>query len=91
MWLSLLLKEMLKVDMPVTLLCDNAGCLANLKNHMSSVYTKHIHVAYHSVRERVLWGQIDPVYANDDNIADVFTKPLVNAKFSKFALGMGLS
>jgi hypothetical protein len=58
LWLSLLLREMLKVDMPVTLYCDNAGCLANLRNHMSSVYTKHIDVAYHSVRVRVSWVKL---------------------------------
>jgi hypothetical protein len=90
-WLSLLMEEMKGVRNPTVIFCDNSGCIANLKNHISSGYTKHIDIAYHAVRERFLLGQIVPVYiTSEDNVADAFTKPLVAAKFRKFRDGMGL-
>lgn len=53
------------------------GCAYN------SVCIKHIDIAYHVVRERVLWGHVAPAYVIcDEDIADVFTEPLVNAKLS---------
>jgi hypothetical protein len=83
-WLGSLLEEMGRSVSGVELRMDNMGCIANLQNHVLSKYTKHISVCYHQAREKVAWGQIIPVYVNtEDNVADIFTKPLASPSFLK--------
>lgn len=91
-WLGSLLEELGYGLKRVQLMMDNMGCIANLQNHVLSKYTKHISVCYHQAREKVMWGQISPVYVNTEhNLADMFTKPLVYATFLRHRenLGMG--
>jgi hypothetical protein len=58
---------------------------------MVSKHTKHISVCYHHARERVAWGQINPVYVpTAENVADMFTKPLAAASFEKHRAGLGM-
>jgi hypothetical protein len=83
-WLGSLLEELGQQVSKVELNMDNMGCIATLQNHVLSKYTKHISVCYHQAREKVAWGQISPVYVNtDDNVADLFTKPLSGPSFLK--------
>jgi transposase InsO family protein len=92
LWLQQLLWEMIGRRGPVTIYCDSTGCISNLKNFITTGHTKHIAVKYHASRQMVAKKQVEPVYvATDDNVADVFTKPLVNAKFSKFVDGLGMT
>eukprot|EP00955_Chlamydomonas_euryale_P105890 365665-Chlamydomonas_euryale.AAC.24 len=68
------------------LLCDNNGALAVLKKPIGMPRTKHIDVAYHFPRERVLRGEISMPYIasadSADNVADFLTKHLPAVKFS---------
>ena len=91
LWLGSLLKEVgVTVDC-VKLYCDNQGCISNLKNHLVSKFTKHISVCYHYARERVLWGQINPIYVStSENVADMFTKPLSATSFIKHRNRLGM-
>jgi hypothetical protein len=92
-WLGSLLGELGRVVKGVKLMMDNMGCIANLQNHVLSKYTKHISVCYHQAREKVAWGQILPEYvATDENVADMFTKPLNSPSFMKHrdSLKMGM-
>lgn len=90
-WLALLVKELGEGNKPVLILCDNQGCIANVKNPIASRYVKHIDVAYHSVRELASLRRIVPLYVpTQDNVADAFTKPLQRVKFRKFRREMGL-
>jgi hypothetical protein len=83
-WLGGLLEELGVPVSGIELKMDNMGCIANLQNHVLSKYTKHISVCYHQAREKVAWGQISPVYVNtEDNVADIFTKPLASPAFLK--------
>lgn len=92
LWLQRLLHEMIGRKGPITIYCDSTGCISNLKNFITSNYTKHIGVKIHGSRQMVARNQIVPVYVQtDDNLADVFTKPLANAKFSKFIEGLGMT
>jgi transposase InsO family protein len=92
LWLQLLLHEMIGRKGSITIYCDSTGCISNLKNFMTSGHTKHIGVKYHAARQMVAKQQIVPVYVQtDENIADVFTKPLANTKFSKFVNGLGMT
>jgi hypothetical protein len=90
-WLGSLLTELGYPVSNVKLMCHNMGCITNLKNHVLSKYTKHISVCYHQAREKVLWGQISPVYVRtDENLADLFTKPLPAPVFLKHRSNLGI-
>ena len=58
-WLRLLMLELGQGDNPILVLCDNNGCLSNVRNPIASSYVKHIDVAYHMVRDQVSAGYID--------------------------------
>jgi histone deacetylase 1/2 len=92
MWLGSLLGELgIKIS-SIKLYCDNLGCITNMKNHVVSKYTKHISVSYHHVREKVAWGQIIPLYVpSEENIADMFTKPLSAKVFQGHRARLGIS
>ena len=90
-WLRGLVKELGLGVNPVLIFGDNQGCIANVKNPITSRYTKHIDVAYHAVRELASLKKIVPRYVpTDENVADTFTKPLAKVKFRRFREGMGI-
>jgi hypothetical protein len=92
MRLQQLLHEMTRRMGLIIINCDNTGCIANLKNPLSSSYVKHVDARYTASREMVGDLKIVPQYiSTDENISDVFTKPLANAKFSKFIAGLGMT
>ncbi len=91
LWLGTLLGELGVRIKFVKLYCDNQGCIANLKHHLISKHTKHISVRLHHGREKVAWGQIVPDYvATDENMADMFTKPLSATVFQKHREKLGM-
>jgi hypothetical protein len=91
MWMGRMLEELGMSVGPITLYCDNQGCISNLKNHLVSKYTKHISVSYHYAREHVAWGHINPVYiSTTENMADMFTKPLSPLVFIKHRNKIGM-
>jgi len=61
LWMRRLMKDLDQGDMCVPMMCDNMGCISNVKNHMSSQYVKHIDVAYHMVRDQVSAGYVNPI------------------------------
>jgi len=82
-WLSRLLKEFCSHFInPIILLEDNQACIHLSKNPGDHSKPKHIDTRYHFVREQVEKGAIvlEKVDTND-NLADIFTKPLANAQF----------
>jgi hypothetical protein len=92
MWMGGMLEELGVTVKTVKLFCDNQGAIQHLKNHIVSKFTKHISISYHYAREKVAWGQIDPVYvATSQNVADMFTKPLASAAFEKHRAKLGVS
>ncbi len=87
-----LLHEMTGSMWPIVINCDSTGCIANLKTPLSSSYVKHVDARYKAIREMVGDLKIVPQYiSTDENVSDVFTKPLVNAKFSKIISGLGMT
>jgi len=92
MWMGGMLEELGVTVKTVKLFCDNQGAIQHLKNHIVSKFTKHISISYHYAREKVAWGQIEPVYiATSENVADMFTKPLASALFEKHRAKLGVS
>lgn len=77
-WLRLLLSELSFPQLTSTpLFIDNFGALTLTKDNTFHQRTKHIAVQYHFTREQVELGTIATVHvSSEENLADVFTKPL---------------
>ena len=91
-WLRSFMKEIRGgEEKPLTISCDNQGAIALAKDNKFHVRTKHIDLRYHFIREAVEDGKIQVKYVlMDNNISDIFTKPLPRPKFAKFMELLGL-
>jgi hypothetical protein len=68
----------------VPLLCDNESAIRMVDNPVEHSRTKHIDIRYHFLRDHQQKGDIEIAYVNTDNqLADIFTKPLDEKTFSK--------
>jgi hypothetical protein len=75
----------------LTILCDNQGAIALSKDNKFHLRTKHIDLRYHFIREAVEDGKIKVNYIlTDDNVSDIFTKPLPKLEFQRFVELLGL-
>ena len=82
LWLRTLMADFGRHVQPVSILCDNQGTIKLLKHPIASIRSKHIDVIYHFARERVARKEVSFQYcATEQNVADVFTKPLPQSKF----------
>ncbi|KAI3740814.1 hypothetical protein L2E82_31288 [Cichorium intybus] len=82
-WLEALLRE-LRVPMATApiLWCDKLGATYLTANPVFHARTKHIEVDFHFVREKVARKKLSVQHiSTDDQIADVFTKPLSSQRF----------
>jgi hypothetical protein len=91
-WLRMLLSDLgLPID-TVDIFSDNQGAIKMAKDPIASVRSKHIDVAYHFIRERIARKEVSLSFIpTDDMAADMFTKPVGIAKFSKCKLLIGLT
>ena len=91
-WLEMLLKDLgVKIQRPLVIYCDNISAILLAKNPISHARTKHIEVHYHFVCEKIVEGLIDLRHIKtEDQVADIFTKPLPKEKFCKFRRKLGL-
>ena len=70
---------------------DNSGCVKIANNPGSHKLAKHIDIKYHYTKERVEDKSIRVEYISTENqIADIFTKPLGPIKFLKLRKLLGL-
>jgi hypothetical protein len=68
----------------VPLLCDNESAIRMADNPVEHSRTKHIAIRYHFLRDHQQKGDIKISYINTkDQLADIFTKPLVEQSFTK--------
>jgi hypothetical protein len=86
LWLRKFLPELgIPLAGPVPIWEDNKGTLELLKHQVLSPKSKHIDVCWKFARERVERGELLYSYlASEDNLADLFTKPLLPVPFQKF-------
>ena len=91
-WLEMLLKDLeVKIQRPLVIYCDNISAILLAKNPIFHAHTKHIEVHYHFVREKIVEGIIDLRHIKtEDQVGDIFTKPLPKEKFFKFSRKLGL-
>ena len=92
LWLKAFLAEIqVKDAMPIKIHCDNQGSIALSKDNKFHGGTKHIDIRYHFIREAIAARNVVVEYvATEDNIADVFTKPLQWKRFKLLMKRMGL-
>ena len=68
-----------------TLHCDNQGAIALAKKPVQHQRSKHIDIKYHYIRSEIQAGSLNLVYVpTEQNIADVFTKPVTRARLQAF-------
>ncbi len=93
LWIRRLMVElkMIKDDVPVTIYEDNQSTMALIKRGKpSSEATRHITVKNFFVSDKVRSGEIKVVYVRTENqLADIFTKPLVGKSFLSFRKRLG--
>ena len=81
--------DILLDDVPI--MWDNKGAIDLSKSPVEHSRTKHIEIRHHFLRDNVQKGNI-PIekVASEDNIADIFTKPLKHEVFNYLRLGLGM-
>ena len=68
----------------VPLLCDNESAVKLTNNPVQHQRTKHIDVRHHFIRDHQQKGDIEiQNVGTDDQLADIFTKPLDEKRFHK--------
>jgi hypothetical protein len=66
----------------VPLLCDNESAIKIAHNPVQHNKRKHIEIHHHFIRDHVNRADIDLSYVGtNDQLADIFTKPLDEARF----------
>lgn len=85
LYLKSVISEVLNIDVKINLCVDNQSALALIKNNVLNRKRKHIDVKYHFICEKVNEGLINVQYCpSNENVADIFTKPLGGNIFNKF-------
>ena len=75
----------------VPILCDNTSAINLSKNLIQHWRTKHIEIKHHFIRDEVAKNNFKIIFINSENqITDIFTKPLNQEKFSNFRRELGM-
>jgi hypothetical protein len=92
-WLRTLLTSIgFSPTSPTTLLCDNNATITLSGDPAFHARVKHFDIRYHFLREKVQSNDISLSYINtQNNIADIFTKPLDTTKFTRLRNFLGLT
>ena len=82
-WLRMILTDFEKsFNEPIVIFDDNQSCIDYTKNPTMYKRTKHIDQRYHFVKDQVVLQTIDiRKIHTDNNLADLFTKPLDVTRF----------
>ena len=75
----------------VPIKCDNTSTIALSKNPVFHARTKHIDIKHHFLRDHVQKKEISLEFVNtEEQVADIFTKPLDSTRFDHFRSCLGL-
>ena len=84
LWMKATLKDFGINFKQVPLLCDNESAVKLTNNPVQHSRTKHIDVRHHFIRDHQQKGDICiESIGTDDQLADIFTKPLDEKRFCK--------
>jgi hypothetical protein len=83
LWMKQTLLDYSVTFQEIPLLCDNESAINIANNPVQHSRTKHIDIRHHFLRDRMSKGdiKIDGV-STDDQLADIFTKPLDESRFA---------
>ncbi|CAN4113698.1 unnamed protein product [Withania somnifera] len=85
------LKVVLAIEAPLMIYCDNSGAVANSKELRSHKKAIHIEQKYHLIQDIVQRGDVVVTnIASKNNLADTFTKALLQKPFDRHVEGMGV-
>ena len=71
--------------------CDNTSAINLTKNPIQYSITKHIEIRHHFIRDHVQNGDICLEFVKtEDQLADIFTKPLSEDKFVEIRRNLGV-
>jgi hypothetical protein len=89
-WLNTLLGDFgIQTPDPIMIHYDNESSIRLARNPVLHSRTKHISVHYHFAREQLENGAINVTYISTrDQLADLFTKPLIKPLFEHFRQGL---
>ena len=80
------------MNSPTQIWEDNQGAIDLSKNPKHHNRTKHIDVAHHFTRERIVSKEIKVDYVpSGENMADIMTKPLLRVQYEKLRDAMGIT
>ena len=75
----------------VPIYCDNQSAIAMTGNPVQHSLTKHISIRYHFITEHVQQKEIEIHFIpTDQQLVDIFTKPLPEAVFVKLVNELGM-
>jgi hypothetical protein len=91
-WLRRLLLEIIPDwKQPIPLMCDNISSIELTRSPKFHQRTKHIDVRFHFIRACQEAKEIDVKYITTaEQLADSFTKPLPNPRFSHLREAIGI-
>nr|CAD1823506.1 unnamed protein product [Ananas comosus var. bracteatus] len=92
-WLRRILCDLYqKQTDPMIIYCGNQSTIVTAKNPVQHSRTKHIEIRHHFIRDQVANGNIQMVHVSTQNqLADIFTKPLPLEIFSWCCQGLGIT
>ena len=92
-WLRSLLKELgMTQKEPTEVMVDNKSTIALAKNPVFHDRSKHIDTRYHYIRECITRKDVQLEYVkSQDQVADIFTKPLKHEDFVKLRSLLGIT
>jgi hypothetical protein len=92
LWLQQILSEFgFQHQHPTRLWCDNQSAIKLAKDPVQHQRSKHIELHMHFIR-KLIHDQVIEVlfFPTEDQVADIFTKSLTEAKFSKLRSMLGV-
>eukprot|EP00253_Pinus_taeda_P006208 PITA_06208 len=92
LWLRQILSELgFEQQHPTTLWCDNQSTIQLCKDLVQHQRSKHIELHMHFIRKLIHDHVLEVQYCStDDQVADIFTKALTEAKFTKLRYMLGV-
>eukprot|EP00253_Pinus_taeda_P001949 PITA_01949 len=92
LWLRQILLEFgFEQQHPTTLSCDNQSAIQLCKDPVQHQRSKHIEIHMHFIRKLIHDHVLEVQYCStDDQVADIFTKALTEAKFTKLRFMVGV-